>query len=99
MAKTRACLTAQGARVTGGPVLPPQGPSSPAGELIVINAGAPTFIAFYKDSRTAKLFEPAAIQRAKRFNGQVERHSAVTIIWTHAPSGQLRRGVEGCAFS
>lgn len=96
--KTRSCLTKQGLRVIGGPVLPAQGPNSPEGELIVTKATAPTFIAFYTSSRKARQLEPRVIQNAKHLGGQVVRRGAVTVLWTRPPTSQLRNSVETCAF-
>jgi hypothetical protein len=94
IAVARACLTRNGLRVTGGPVFPQQGPSSPDGELITRGA----LIAFYTGSRKAQQLEPEVRQNARRFGGQVVRHGAVTVLWIHPPASSLRNAVSGCAF-
>ena len=81
-------------RVTGGPVLPQQGPSSPDGELITGGA----FIAFYTDPRKAQRLEAAVKQNARRFGGQVVRNDAVTVLWIHPPASGLRSAVSVCTF-
>jgi len=99
--KTRTCLIARGLRVTGGPVFPPNptGPLGPAGELVIADRGAPTFIAFYRNPREARLLEPEVAQNAKRLGARLARHGAVTVIWTHPSTAQLRDSVKACAFS
>ncbi len=96
--KTRSCLTKQGLRVTGGPVLPSQGPNSPDGELLIVHDDAQTFIAFYNNSRKAQRLEPEVVQNAKRIGGQVMRRGAVTVLWTRPATSQLRNRVETCAL-
>jgi hypothetical protein len=89
----RACLTAHGLNVVGGLVLPPQGPSSPAGELDT--AGA--LIAFYTDRGQAQRAEPATAKNVKRFGGQVERAGAANIAWIARPPRRLRDITRTCA--
>jgi hypothetical protein len=100
LGKTRACLIKRGLRVVGGPVLPsgPFDPGSPDGELIVGSGADGAFIAFYGDAQRAQRLEPAAIGRAKRFGGQVERRGAVTVVWVRAPASGLRSSVDACAL-
>jgi hypothetical protein len=96
--KTRSCLIKQGVRVTGGPVLPSQGPNSPDGELLIVYDGAQTFVAFYDSSRKARRLELEIVQNVKRIGGQVVRRGAVTVLWTHPATSQLRDRVEVCAL-
>jgi hypothetical protein len=97
----RACLTAKGLRVSGGPVVPPDphSPRSPDGELIVGDVAGGAFIAFYKDPRKAQRFEPEVVRNAKRFGGEVERRGAVTVLWIRRPASDLRNTVKACVFS
>lgn len=92
------CLVARHLRVTGGPVLPPQGPNSPNGELIVGGDHGGAFIAFYTDPGRAKQLEPEVIQNARHLGGHVERHGAVTVLWIRRPTGQLRGSVHACGL-
>jgi hypothetical protein len=96
----RACLSAKGLRVSGGPVVPPDphSPRSPDGELIVGNVAGGAFIAFYKDPRKAQRLEPDIVRNAKRFGGEVERRGAVTVLWIRRPASDLRNTVKACAF-
>jgi hypothetical protein len=94
IAAARTCLTSNGLRATGGPVFPPQGPNSADGELITQGA----LIAFYTDQRKAKRLEPQVKQNAKRFNGQVVRNGAVTVLWIRPPARGLRNTVSRCAL-
>jgi hypothetical protein len=94
IARDRTCLTSKGLRVTGGAVLPRQGPNSADGELITEGA----LIAFYTDQRKAGRLEPQVKQNAKRFDGQVVRNGAVTVLWIHPPGSGLRDAVSGCVF-
>ena len=96
--KTRSCLTKQGLHVTGGPVLPSQGPNRPDGELLIVHDNAQTFIAFYNSSRKAQRLEPEVIQNVKRLGGEAVRRGAVTVLWTRSPTSQQRSNVERCAF-
>jgi hypothetical protein len=98
LGKARMCLTTQGLSVKGGPVLPPQGGNSPDGELTVVNGGVAGFIAFYSDTREAQRLEPEVAKTAQRLGGQIQRHGAITVIWTRRPMASLRHNVETCAF-
>jgi hypothetical protein len=84
-----------GLRVVGGPVLPPQRPPSPDGELDVGNGSGGALIAFYGDPSEAEQFEPSIARRTKRIGAEVERHGAVTVVWIAAPA-TVRRGVRAC---
>jgi len=94
IAADRACLTNKGLRVTGGPVIPSQGPNSPDGELITADA----FIAFYTDTDKAQRLEPQVKRNARPFGGQVVRRGAVTVLWIRVPASALRNAVSDCAF-
>jgi hypothetical protein len=97
--RARRCLTAKGLHALGGPVLPPSssGSSTADGEL-VISSTHPTFIAFYTDPARARGLEATVVQSARRVHGQVERHGAVTIVWTRAHASNLRGAVDACVF-
>jgi len=94
IARDRTCLTSKGLRVTGGPVLPRQGPDSADGELITEEA----LIAFYTNPQKAERLQPQVKQNAKRFDGQVVQNGAVTVLWVHPPANGLRVAVSGCVF-
>jgi hypothetical protein len=98
LVRVRACLIGRGYQVVGGPVLPPQGPKAPDGELTVGTSPAVPVIAFYDDPLKAARLEPAVILRAKRFGGQVVRRGAVTVLWIKAPASALRARVQACAW-
>jgi hypothetical protein len=93
----RSCLKAKGWRVIGAPVLPPNTPGAnmPDGELVITSAH-PTFIAFYTNTAKARRSKAALTGNARRIRGQVEPRGAATIIWTGAPSEELRSSVEAC---
>lgn len=99
IANTRTCLTTNGLRAIGGPVLPanPSGSSSADGELIVGSAISGAFVAFYTDPGKAQRLEPALMRNAARVGGQVERRAAVTVLWIRPPASEVRKAVEGCA--
>lgn len=92
------CLVAQHLRVTGGPVLPPQGPGSPNGELIVGDGHDGAFIAFYTNPSRAKQLEPEIIQNARHLGGHVERHGAVTVLRIRPPTSQIRGSLHACGL-
>jgi hypothetical protein len=94
--KAQACLASQGLEVKGGPV-PPAGhaPGGPEGELVIGNA----LIAFYPNPRSAKRAEPEVLRNAGRFGGKPDRRGAVTVLWIHPPSNDLRARVLACVFT
>jgi hypothetical protein len=92
----RICLTEKGLRVSGGPVLLNQsGSNQPGGEL-VLSSDDPTFIAFYADAAQAARIEPALARADSSSHVQVERRGAETVIWSAAPTTQLRASVRAC---
>jgi hypothetical protein len=96
--RARTCLKVQHLSVTGGPVVPAQGPNKPNGELIVGNGYPEAFVAFYENSAVAQRKEPTILRRAKRLGGEVERHGAVTVIWVRPPQPQLRQSLQACGL-
>ena len=90
------CLTGRGLRVAGGPILPAH-PQTPDGELVV-GSSHPAFVASYRDVAKAARLSSAVMRHARAFHGQVEQRGAVTIVWAAAPSGGVRRAVEGCVY-
>ena len=97
IARSRACMVKAGLRVAGGPV-PPQGSSSPDGELDIGTGNGGALIAFYPDASEAQRLEPGIVQRTKSLGAVVERHGAVTVVWVGAASG-VRRDVRTCIAS
>jgi len=99
IASTRACLTARHRSFTGGPTMPPDPYSGdqPDGELTLGEDKTVGFIAFYRDERRARRLEPKLASNAKRIEGEVERHGAVTLVWSHPPSDALRADMRACA--
>jgi hypothetical protein len=105
IAKARACLASHRFYVRGGAV-PPEGhgPGGPEGELI---AGGPkgelkpgaALIAFYADARIAERAEPEVLRNVRDFEGKVDRHGAVTILWLQSPTNRVRADLQACAFT
>lgn len=93
--QARACLEAHDLHVVGGP-RPPGDRNAPDVELIVQNERAPTFIAFYRSVARANRYEREIRHNARRFNGSVDRHGAVTIVWTGAVGPETRAEIERC---
>lgn len=96
--RTRSCLAGKGLRALGGPVLPPNpsGSSSADGELVVGRGAAHViFIALYTSTARAQQLQPGLVQNARRLNGRVERHGAVSVLSIRPPSG-LRAAVQAC---
>jgi hypothetical protein len=103
----RSCLTAKGLHAVGGPVLPtgppggtvqlptPPGSTQPGGEVVITSA-QPTFIAFYNDATQAARIEPGLARSDASAHVLVERRGAETIVWSHAPTAQLRNTVRAC---
>lgn len=94
--QARRCLIEHGLRARGGPVLPPQGPNAPDGELITGNGNGGGLVAFYNDIGKADRLAPKVIKNAGRFGGQVERRGTTTIVWIRPPSSTLRHILESC---
>lgn len=76
----RSCLEGKGLKVTGGPAeLATDDTDAPdRGELIT--AGA--FIAFYSSAKVADDLAGGVRANTKAFNGTVERHDDVTVVYT-----------------
>jgi hypothetical protein len=94
----RSCLRSKGLRALGGPAFPsqPPDPVQPDGELEFSASSSPTFIAFYTDAARAKRIEPELRREDAPKHVLLERRGAVTIVWTQAPAGDLRRTVWAC---
>ena len=75
--------------------MPPQGSSSPDGELDVGNGSGGALIAFYPDPSEARRLEPGIVKRTKSIGAEVERHGAVTVVWVGA-AASVRRAVRTC---
>jgi hypothetical protein len=103
----RSCLTTKGVHAVGGPVLPtgppggtvqlpaPANSTQPGGE-VVLDSSQPTFIAFYTNAAQAARIEPELARSDRSAHVLVEGHGAETIVWSHAPTEQLRDTVRAC---
>jgi hypothetical protein len=104
IARARACLAREGIRASGGAVLPNApgvvsnaGSGSPDGEL-VISAHDPAFVAYYGSVTKARRLQGAVIGNARRVGGEVERHGAITILWTAVPPTRELAVVQSCVL-
>lgn len=97
LSRARNCLVARGLRVSGGPVLPPVGPTStePDGELVIGSASL-AFIAFYTSAARARRIEPVLRRDDAHAPVLLQRRGAVTIAWIRAPAGEPRNMVWTC---
>jgi hypothetical protein len=92
----QACLTRHGIRVNGGPALGSGDPKrTPLGELDVASKPM-AIIAFYTSARVARRAEPKILSRIQHTGGSVQRHGAVSVVWTSPPSSQLDSTVTNC---
>jgi hypothetical protein len=67
----------------------------PGGEL-VLSSAQPTFVAFYTDVAQAARIEPTLARADSSSHVQVERRGAETIVWSSAPTSELRSTVRAC---
>jgi hypothetical protein len=77
-------------------VLPNQSSSKQPGGELVLSSADPTFIAFYADAAQAARIEPALARADSSSHVLVERRGAETIVWSSAPTSELRSTVRDC---
>jgi hypothetical protein len=95
----RDCLTGNGWRVTGGPVLPASTATVPAadGELIVGSGRGGALIVSSRDAEAAGRRADAIDREALRVGGELQRRGTVTIVWVHSPASEQRSALDECA--
>jgi hypothetical protein len=52
--------------------------------------------AYYDDEDRAERYEPALRRNARSFDGSVERHGALTLLWVRGDESRLAERVRDC---
>jgi hypothetical protein len=96
----RRCLSQAGLHVVGGE--PSRGDTdAPDAELIandVRGGRVMVFIAYYDDEGRAERLEPSLRRNARRFDGFVERHGTVTLLWVRGELSPIAGRVRDCVL-
>jgi hypothetical protein len=56
------------------------------------------FIAYYDDEDRAERLEPSLRRNARRFDGSVERHGSLTLLWVRGERSQMGERVRDCVL-
>ncbi len=96
--EARRCLEGLDLHVTG--VEPsPDDRDAPDAELIagdVLRGRVTVFAGYYDDEERAERYEPALRRNARSFDGAVERHGGLTLLWVRGDEGPLAERVRDC---
>jgi hypothetical protein len=96
--EARRCLEGLDLHVTVVEPLPDDR-DAPDAELIandVLKGRVMLFAGYYDDEDRAERYEPALRRNARRFDGAVERHGALTLLWVRGDERRLAERVRGC---
>jgi len=88
-------LERDGFEVLGGPRAKDD-ENAPDTELIVGGKEASAFVAYYEDEARAQRYHSEIEKNATRFDGTVERHDALTIVWVRGEDTQEAARIDGC---
>jgi hypothetical protein len=94
----RRCLSQAGLHVTGG-ARSPDDRDAPDEELIAndVRAGSVmVFVAYYDDEERAERLEPSLRRNARRFDGFVERHGTLTLLWVRGERSRMGERLRDC---
>jgi hypothetical protein len=98
--EARRCLSQAGLHVVGGEPEPGD-TDAPDAELIandVRGGRGMVFIAYYDDEGRAERLEPSLRRNARRFDGFVERHGTLTLLWVRGERSQTGERVRDCVL-
>ena len=96
--EARRCLEGLDLHVTGGE-RSPDDRDAPDEELIandVLKGRVMLFAGYYDDEDRAERYEPALRRNARRFDGTVERHGTLTLLWVRGDEGRLAERARDC---
>jgi hypothetical protein len=96
--EARRCLEDLGLHVTGGE-RQPDDTDAPDAELIAngIRGGrVMVFAGYYDEEDRAERFESAVRRSARRFDGFVERHGSLTLLWVRGREGRIGERARAC---
>jgi hypothetical protein len=86
--------------VTGGE-RSPDDRDAPDEELIandVRGGSVMVFVAYYDDEDRAERLEPSLRRNARPFDGLVERHGALTLLWVRGERSRIGERVRDCVL-
>lgn len=96
--EARRCLEGLDLHVTG--VEPsPEDRDAPDAELIandVLKGRVMVLAAYYDDEDRAERYEPAVRRNARSFDGAVERHGTLTLLWVRGDESPLAERTRDC---
>lgn len=96
--EARRCLEGLDLHVTG--VEPsPDDRDAPDAELIandVLKGRVTVLAAYYDDEDRAERYEPALRRNTRSFNGAVERHGTLTLLWVRGDESPLAERTRDC---
>jgi hypothetical protein len=96
----RRCLEEAGLHVVGGEASKDD-TDAPDAELIandVRGGRVMVFIAYYDDEGRAERLAPSLRRNARRFNGLVERHGTLTLLWVDGERRPMGDRVRDCVL-
>ena len=96
-AEAKKCLQSENFRVLGGR-RKPDDLNAPDEELVASGNSAWAFLAFYKDPARAEKYAPQIADRTKDFDGSIERHGTLTIVWVRGRDGDGGKAIRDCAL-
>ena len=96
--EARRCLEGLDLHVTGGE-RSPDDRDAPDEELIandVLKGRVMVLAAYYDDEDRAERYEPALRRNARSFDGAVERHGTLTLLWVRGAESRFAERVRDC---
>jgi hypothetical protein len=96
--EARRCLEGLDLHVTGGE-RSPDDRDAPDEELIandVLKGRVMLFAGYYDDEDRAERYEPALRRNARSFDGAVERHGTLTLLWVRGAESRFAERVRDC---
>jgi hypothetical protein len=94
----RRCLEGLDLHVTGAERSPDDA-DAPDEELIandILRGRVMVLAAYYDDEDRAERYEPALRRNARTFDGSVERHGTLTLLWVRGHEGRLAEPTRDC---
>ena len=71
---------------------------APDRTLMVGGAQASAYLAYYDDAKRAESLTRELEEAAKAYDGRVDRHGRLTIIWTNGADSSQASKIEACAL-
>ena len=96
--EARRCLERLDLHVTGAEPLP-EDRDAPDAELIandVLRGRVMVFAAYYDDEDRAERYEPGLCRNARGYDGFVERHGMLTLLWVRGHEGRFAERTRDC---